>query len=147
MNGCRRLLLLALAVAFISCNGADEVGKFEVFIGGENEVCATGESCGGDGIGQASLDIDPEAAELCYDLDLEDIPDPVAAHIHRGTLEQTGEVAVDLAWEGSGPGARKCLMDLDPGLLTDIVENPRLYYLNVHSEAFPDGAARGHLST
>src|SRR5688500_2584402 len=113
MRRCPRLLLSALAFVLASCSGGDDLGRFEVFIGGENEVCATGESCGGEGIGQASIDIEPESGELCYDLDLEDIPDPIAAHIHRAALQQTGDVAVDLGWEGSGPSASKCLVGLD----------------------------------
>ena len=147
MRRCPQLVLSILALVLASCSGEDDLGRFEVFIGGENEVCGAEETCGGEGIGQASLDIDPAAGEFCYDLDLEDIPDPIAAHIHRAALQQTGDVALDLEWEGSGPSASKCLTGLDQGLLTDIIEQPRLYYLNVHSERYPDGAARGHLST
>ena len=141
------LLAFAFVLLLGACDGDDDLGKFEVFVGGENEVCDAGGSCGGPGIGQASLDIDPEAGRLCYDLELEDIPGSTAAHIHSGALQQTGDVVVDLEWEPGASSGSKCLEDLDEGLLTDVVESPRLYYVNVHSERYPEGAARGHLTT
>ena len=120
--------------------------EFEVFIGGENEVC-TDDRCGGEGIGQASIEIKEGEGELCYDLDLEDIPDPTAAHIHEGGLGENGPVVVDLEWDGAASGGSKCVDGLTQDVLRGIIENPRLRYLNVHSETYPDGAARGQFQT
>ena len=126
--------------------GEEDPGHVEVFIAGENVVCGGG-GCGGEGTGQATIDIDPEAGTLCYDLDLEDLPEPTAAHLHRGPLGAAGPVVLDLGWEGDERGGSRCLEDLDPGLLRTIVDDKRAHYLQVHSEAYPEGAARGHLST
>ena len=129
-----------------SCVAEEDPGQVEVFVAGENVVCGAGDACGGDGIGQASLDIEPADGSLCYDVELENLPRPTAAHIHRGPLGEAGPVVLDLEW-GDERGGSKCLEGLEPALLRGIVEDKRGHYLQVHSEGYPEGAARGHLAT
>jgi hypothetical protein len=141
-------LSLLLAIGCSACVGPQIELKteFEVFIAGENEICGT-ERCGGEGIGQGSINFDVEAGELCYDLDIQDIPAPTEAHIHEGGLAETGPIVVDLGWSGSAAGGSACVSDIDPAVLRGIMENPRLRYLDVHSERYPEGAARGQFQT
>jgi hypothetical protein len=142
-----RALVLMVAAAMPACVGPQiEIkDEFEVFIGGENEICGTSR-CGGEGIGQGSIELDVERGELCYDLDLQDIPDPTNAHIHEGGLQEEGPVVIDLEWDGDASGGAGCV-DVDPAVLRSLQENPRLRYLDVHSERYPDGAARGQFQT
>ena len=143
----RAWCLLGSIVLFVSCVGPQIELKeqHEVFIAGENEVCGT-DACGGEGIGQGSIDLDIDGGELCYDLDLQDIPDPTAAHIHEGGLEDVGPIAIDLEWSGDPAGGEDCV-DVEPDVLRALQENPRLRYLDVHSETYPEGAARGQFQT
>lgn len=119
--------------------------EYEVFIGGENQICGT-DACGGQGIGQASVALEIEDGELCYDLDLQDIPDPTSAHIHEGGLEDEGPIVIDLKWTGDSTGGAGCV-EASPGVLRSLQANPRLRYLDVHSERYPEGAARGQFQT
>lgn len=149
MKNARIRVALVMALAAGGCVGPEiEIrSDFEIFVAGENEVCGDTRGCGSEGFGQISVQIDDEAGELCYDLELTDIPDSTAAHVHSGGLQDVGDIVIDLGWEKGAVEGGKCFEGLDPELLKEIRENPRLYYVNVHSEDFPDGAARGQFQT
>jgi hypothetical protein len=42
-------------------------------------------------------------------------------------------------------GNQTCTEDIIESVLSDISEEPENFYLDVHSERYPDGAARGQL--
>jgi hypothetical protein len=68
------------------------------------------------------------------------IGDVTAAHIHRGGAGVNGPPVITLI----GPGSRNC--DTHSGVLVDeIRRNPHLFYINVHTAAYPNGAIRGQL--
>lgn len=137
-------LAALLFVSLTACGGEEEIGIFDFFIAGENEVC-DGDTCGGEGTAEVYLDIDPERGELCYEIELDGIEDSTAAHIHAAPLAENGDVVVDLEWEPGETRVEKCLQDLDSAVLERITLEPRGHYVNVHSERYPDGAARGQL--
>jgi putative cell wall-binding protein len=66
------------------------------------------------------------------------------AHIHRAPQGEAGPVVLPLAAQPE-PLAFDCAFDLDEGLVRDIFEEPARFYVNIHTEAFPDGAVRGQL--
>jgi hypothetical protein len=71
---------------------------------------------------------------------------PVAAHIHDGAAGVAGPIVVTLPpFDDADPIADGCVGGLDPSLLADIAANPGEYYVNVHTDAHPDGAVRGAL--
>ena len=74
------------------------------------------------------------------------------AHIHKGAGGQTtGRVVVNLAAPGDG-NAADCLTKGEAGkfvggqTVTDILENPKDYYVNVHNAGYPGGAIQGQLA-
>jgi hypothetical protein len=133
-------------LTLVACGEDEDPGRVEVFVAGENVVCDGG-TCGGEGIGQATLDLDPDSRSVCYDIELEDIPEPTALHIHSGELAEAGPVVLDLEWQGDSAEGEGCLEGVDVDLLRRIIDDKRGHFLQVHSERYPDGAARGHLST
>lgn len=96
-----------------------------------------------EGSGSASVSIDPEAEEVCYELEVSDISEPTMAHIHRGAEGESGGVVVDFNLPQHGMNG--CVTVSDSGVIEEIIENPRNFYVNVHNEDYPGGAVRGQL--
>lgn len=110
---------------------------------------------------------------LCYDLVTRNIGEVLGAHIHEvdrnGGNERTnarklnGEVVVDLldGTEDDGvvfkdadgnvtddeAAAATICVTAEDGVIEDILEDPREYYVNIHTADHEDGAIRGQLST
>lgn len=137
---------LLAAVLVAACNpGDDEGGSFEIDLSGANEICE-GDTCGGDGTGTAQVDINSDENQVCYDISLEGVQSVTAAHIHSGGSDEAGPVVVNLEYDGDDQGADKCVDGVSESDLEDISENPANFYVNVHSEQYPDGAVRGQLT-
>lgn len=111
---------------------------------GEAEVPGPGDP---DGTGMATIRLNPQAGEVCFEITVSDIALPATgAHIHKGTVNEAGPVVVPLTPPDESGMSSGCVSDVDPALIRDILEHPRQYYVNVHNEEFPDGAVRGQLS-
>jgi hypothetical protein len=113
--------------------------------GPANEICE-GDTCGGDGTGTAQVDINSDENQVCYEISLEGVQNVTAAHIHSGDSEEAGPVLVNLEYDGDDQGSDKCVDGVSESDLEDISENPANFYVNVHSEQYPDGAVRGQLA-
>jgi hypothetical protein len=114
---------------------------------GANEVNAEGEKGGGDRNGGGSFTAIIKGGELCYGLAVKDIADPVAAHIHRGGPNTAGDIVVpleSLPTSGNRGSSAGCT-DVSRRLVRQIRRNPGRFYVNVHTDDFPDGAVRGQL--
>ena len=136
--GCAIVLLLVGACG-------DEGGDFEVQLDGANEVCEDADACGGSGSGTATVDIDSDSNEVCYTFELDGVEGVNAAHIHEGEEGRSGDPVVDLAYDGDDEGAEGCVDGVDEDVLEDILDSPSEYYVNVHTERYPDGAGRAQL--
>ena len=58
---------------------------------------------------------------------------------------QSGDPVVDLAYEGDDSGGEGGGDGGEESLLEDILDEPSGYYVNVHTEKYPDGAGRAQL--
>ncbi|HET6569409.1 MAG TPA: CHRD domain-containing protein [Rhodothermales bacterium] len=96
-----------------------------------------------DGSGSATVSLDEEDGEVCYDIDVENIGDPVAAHIHTGAAGVSGPPVV--TFPVADEGLDSCVSGVDQSVVQDIANNPANYYVNVHTAEFPSGAIRGQL--
>jgi hypothetical protein len=142
------MVVLFMAVALIgsACNeGNDEGGSFDLELAAGAEVCDEGGKCGGEGSATATIDINSDRNEVCSDIGVDGIEGANAAHIHEGDEGESGDVVVDLDY--SGDEGETCVDGLDEGDLEDIAEEPSEYYVNVHSDEYPDGAARAQLGS
>lgn len=94
-----------------------------------------------DGSGTAALTI--EGDSLLFDIALDGVDESVtAAHIHAGLEGEDGPVVIDLEFESNGLSG---IVFADPFLLEELLAFPEGFFLQVHSEAYPDGAVRGQL--
>ena len=98
----------------------------------------------GSGSFRGTVTVTDASGELCYELQVRGLSMPVAAaHVHRGAAGQAGEVVVPLHVPGDGSG-RACV-EVAPRIVARLVASPSLFYVNVHTDDYPDGAVRGQL--
>ena len=140
--------IVALAIAgpasAAKLGGADqgEGGRqLTTTLTGEQEVPVPGDP---DGIGFATVTVNPGQGVLCYELSVSGIAPATAAHIHEAPLGVAGPVVVTLAapTDGSSGGC----IEVGRDLAKEILQDPADYYVNVHNAEFPGGALRGQLS-
>jgi hypothetical protein len=89
-----------------------------------------------------------EDGDLCYTLEVSNLSSGVLfAHIHVGPPGVIGGVVQPLTVvEGATTFTFSGCVTPDPELLAAIDENPRDYYVNVHSGTFPVGEVRGQIT-
>ena len=141
-----RLVLVTVMALFVTISAqrvfADDGGRpLTTTLVGANEVPGPGDP---DGSGTATLRLNPGQEEICYELTVSGIAPARAAHIHVGDATTAGPVVVPLAAPTSGVSSG--CVESDRKLILAIIQNPVLYYVNVHNADFPAGALRGQLS-
>ena len=150
---CGRFLAVIGLLALAACETMDDSfgNTFEdSFEEGGHEFGArlsgADELSGGDpdGTGVASISVADTGDRICTTLEVRDIGEVTAAHIHRGSSRTNGAplVALDLP---DGDWLDDCVA-IDRRLLNEIRANPAGFYVNVHTAEFPDGAIRGQIS-
>lgn len=94
--------------------------------------------------GSATIEIDAAAGQVCQTITYSGVGAPLSmAHIHVGDATVNGPVVVDLQVLPSG---QQACSNADATVLGEIVGNPAGYYVNLHTEDFPQGVLRGQLS-
>lgn len=95
----------------------------------------------GEGFGNAYLEIGE--SNIFFDVFAETETPVTAIHIHRGFEGEDGPIVVDFDYPNLGSTGN---VAADPEVLSEITANPAGFYVNVHTEAFPNGAIRGQIS-
>ena len=123
--------------------GADQGGRqLTTTLTGGQEVPVPGDT---DGIGFATVTVNPGQGVLCYELSVSGIATATAAHIHEAPPGVAGPVVVPLS-EAPSDGFSSGCETVTRALAKDILKNPADYYVNVHNLEFEAGALRGQLS-
>lgn len=99
-----------------------------------------------DGHGSATITLDPETGEACWELTAEGIEPVAQSHIHVGGAGESGDVAVPLDVDGFEGTSEGCTPDVEADLLQAIIDEPAGYYVNLHTADFQAGAIRGQLA-
>ncbi len=143
----RQVLLLAAGVfALAGCETVkeevDEVvgNNFRAEMNGASEVPGPGDP---NGFGKAEIAINDAANTVCTDLEVRDIGNVTAAHIHRGGPGVAGPPVVNL-----DPPDDNDSDDCDnvaDALVDEIRNNPGGFYVNIHTDDYPEGAIRGQV--
>jgi hypothetical protein len=127
--------------------------EFHAELSGDNEVPPVDS----DASGQATVEYDESAGELTFTVEVADIEDVVAAHIHCGRSTENGPVGVTLydddPFSGDGVLAEGTVGEPDEDNdchwtdLADVVAAMRRgnAYVNVHTTENPAGEIRGQL--
>ncbi len=106
---------------------------------GAAEVPETGDP---DGSGTANVVLNPGDNTVCFEITVENIEEPGAAHIHSGPAGTAGPPVVD--FDIGNQGLSGCV-DADASTIEAIQTMPADYYVNVHNAEYGGGAVRGQL--
>jgi hypothetical protein len=150
-----RRLLLATAVAALALFTLASPAGAVVLNGHGAETFVVSLAPSGDpnGSGFAVVNVNASTEKVCYVVFVRNIDQPQepapglgSAHIH---VLPSGAIAVDLeasfrALGGDAYVASGCV-HADATVIENIVEHPELYYVNVHTAAYPGGAVQGAL--
>ena len=141
-KGALALGILGAATALGGCATlADTVGEsYNTALVGQQEVPGPGDP---DGTGTAKVTADATLNQVCYDLTVQNISRPTAAHIHKGARGVAGPPVLTL--DAPTNGASSGCLKVDKAVAASIIADPSMYYVNVHTADYPDGAIRGQL--
>lgn len=95
--------------------------------------------------GMFSYTIDGD--QFCYTLDVTGLTvGAVAAHVHSAPRGEAGPVRIPLdVPNATSFHVEDCTTVSDPMILDGVRENPRGWYVNVHTPTYPGGEVRGQL--
>lgn len=103
----------------------------------------------GDPNGSARVTLRFSGGRICYDIRPRSIETPVAGHIHSGGKGTAGPVVVALFGSAREPVGGKitgCARDVPTAIRRTILSRPSGFYVNLHTETYPDGSVRGQLA-
>lgn len=133
----------ARRTATTAANRLEGATRLTATLTGAAEVPQQGDP---DGTGTAVVNLDVTKGEVCYEVSVQKIDRPVGMHIHEGEAGKSGRVVVSLTTPtGTDTTTTGCTQP-DAALIGRIAANPNNFYVNVHSDKYPDGAVRGQLS-
>ena len=138
-----RAFAIAASLALVSVVGAAPAARADEQVLTAAMTAAEETPPGPDGAtGAATLTIDSAKNTLCYDVSWsKEVGDPTAGHIHKGKKGLAGPVVVNFQL----PDKPKDCLQVEKGVLKDILADPGGHYVNVHNNMYPGGAVRGQL--
>ncbi len=101
-----------------------------------------------DATGSAHVTVNPGTRQVCWSVSVQNVDLPlVAAHIHTGNANVAGPPTIFLIPAGAtdADGVLEGCATVDRTLALGLVLHPEDYYVNVHTNLFQAGAARGQL--
>jgi hypothetical protein len=120
---------------------AEDAGaRFTATLDGASEVPRLGDP---DGMGTATIRVNPGRGQLCYSITVSGIEPAVAAHIHEAPAGTAGPVVFGLT-APTGGTSQGCVA-ISREFAKEFMKSPGDYYVNVHNAEFPGGAVRGQL--
>jgi Cu/Zn superoxide dismutase len=134
------ILAAALAVALATpvAVAAAATKTLHATLSGQAEVPKAG-----DGTGTARITLDDAKKQICFRITLKGVGTTMAGHIHKGGKTVAGPIVVPLFTKPTTKP--KGCVTAKSSVIKDIREHPSRYYVNVHTEQYPAGAARGEL--
>jgi CHRD domain len=134
----------------VSAAVAKDLGR-ELGTGFTAKLTGTVEVPAGDpnATGTALFRLSPSEGLACFHVVVNGESQPIVAmHIHQAPAGTAGPVVIPLITptaNGSAQESKGCVA-ADPALIRQIIASPAQFYVNVHTKAFPAGAARGQLA-
>jgi carbon monoxide dehydrogenase subunit G len=124
-------------------NRVEGATRLKATLTGATEVPTPGDP---DATGTATVNLDVTKREACYEVTVQRIDRPVAMHIHEAEAGKSGGVVVPMTTPTASDTTTTGCTNVDAAVMTRLAADPDNFYVNVHTQAFPQGAARGQLS-
>ena len=155
MNKVKLLLFVILASIMVVSVGFAAEKSFHAKLTGKEEVPSVNTKATGD----AKFKLSSDGNELIYELHVKNIKNATAAHIHLGMMGKSGPPLANLftgpTKEGKFSGdlsegtitaedLKGELMGKSLGDLVQLIKSGKIY-VNVHTDANPDGEIRGQV--
>ncbi len=131
------LLLLSAAAAVVGATQQADTVRFTATLSGQNEVPANTSTATGTFTGT----YDTGSKVLSYEVTYQGL-NPTMGHIHRGAPGKNG--GVEIAFPNVANSPIKGQATLTQAKADSLMGG--LYYVNLHSQAFPGGEIRGNIS-
>ena len=144
-NSGNLIFFAASGLALAGCETVNRVANdvvgdnFAATLNGASEVPA-GDP---DGVGTASISTNDATNQVCTKLEVRNIGNVTAAHIHRGVAGVNGPPVINLD-QPDDNDSNDCDTVADD-LLDELRRNPGAFYVNVHTTDHPNGAIRGQI--
>jgi hypothetical protein len=137
----------ALVAIPLASGGTSNSGKLLfAAMNGKKEVDAQGKKSAGDLNASGTFSALVDGGRLCFGISVRNLDTPVAAHIHSGSSKVMGPVVIPLTQPSAGdPGASSGCVDVTTAQARALQRRTSGFYVNVHTQAFPNGAVRGQL--
>ncbi|TLX49895.1 CHRD domain-containing protein [Pseudoalteromonas ruthenica] len=90
----------------------------------------------------ATVELDENLMQFRASLDVSDVEGFSAAHIHDGDIGENGDVAFTFSAASEGM-LEVTITDLSEDLVSDLMDGD--WYINVHTDAYPDGELRAQI--
>ena len=98
-----------------------------------------------EGAGSFTAQSNVGQGRICWRITVTGLTDVTAAHIHYRTGPKARQIAVPLTLSSPFTPPDKGCVDAPRGLVRQILQHPGLFYVNVHTTTYPDGAISGML--
>jgi hypothetical protein len=142
MHRFTRAALAAAAIAALTLGGATAANAAPAIPVNNGQ-----ETTGAEGGAHGKFTYTIDGSMFCYTLSVTGLTGgAVAAHVHIGPQGVAGPVRIPLAVPmQTSFDVAACTVVSDAAILAGIQENPRGWYVNVHTPMFPGGEVRGQL--
>ena len=133
--------MVATALFGTAAMAAEDAGaRFTATLDGASEAPGPGDP---DGMGTATVRVNPGREQLCYSITVTGIAPARAAHIHEAPAGTAGPVVIHLS-APTGGTSQGCVT-VSREFAKEFIKSPSDYYVNVHNADYPGGAVRGQL--
>jgi hypothetical protein len=101
------------------------------------------------GVAQPFMRVDPEDpgnGRACVSYESTNMDPATVAQIGSGGPGEAGTIVLTIPVEDFGDGGSGCLDGVDPAIVQSFSDDPTAFFIQLVTDAFPDGAVRGQVS-